>query len=535
MEYFILNPDKRRDKLSEFPYDKFDNMRRSEIVLTNKVVLIREGRNSYIYKKTNKEYNELELMNSIKNIINISPNFCLPYGNIRKMMLMEYAGDVTMKEYFQSVHGDENKIFSCILQVIMALYYANERYSFTHYDMHTDNIHLIRCNKNVVFIYKINGEYLYVPTYGYIPVILDYEFGYTRKLEGNPLRVNVRNIDAGFLKVIPSKYTDLKVFLCNVSYDLITNEIDDTSSESEIEIPLDDDDDLDAINIELLDTEEEIPVRKEVNHDFRDYVVNSLSSLDIDYKSGLNNYEETNDFPLIMYNTFENIININISHDDNKLFSENFTDVIQEILTLSTLGEIKKARKDTAKISLKIVLKEFGKIQKCTKDKEMAFRMLKDLIDVITVIKDKFIKNRKKKYIEYVSCEFLYRVDKYAKFVNPTNLKYENLIIAMIGLSRYFSYSLYRCVSRMKNAEKELCDEIELLNFIKAFKNIKNKYVKDYTFTPETIVYLWSYDDKDNGNTILKREFKKSKYYNLLNTVEEEKIGKLLYNIVVRG
>jgi hypothetical protein len=534
MENFILHPKKRKNNLHNFPHDKYSKMYKSSVNLTtnkNRVGLMKDNKDYYVYKKSCKEYNEYKVIYGIQNIINISPHFCLSYGKIDTTILLEYAGKLVLKDYLQSPKVSENIVYSCVLQIVMALYFAYERYGFTHYDMHTDNVHLIKCDVDVVFVYKINGEYYYIPTYGYIPVILDYEFGYIDKLQNRSMNVNVRNIDAGFYKIVKSKYNDLKVFMSNVSYDLVTNEIDDTSSDSELEWD-DDDDDLDMITIELLDKEVDI-VYKECNYkNFRDYIIDQLSPLNIDNTTGHLHYKKCNDFPLIIYDLLKSVIIKYKDIDYNNLFVDNFSDIIQETVSLSNIEESKIINTNVALLSLKIIMKEFGKIQKCTTDKELSFTMFRILINVIRKIQNKIVKHKTKKYTEYVSYEFLYRIDKISKFVNPDNVKYEKLTIAIITFSKYLSYKLYSFVNKLKKLEDKICKDIDILDFNKCFNLINTKFSRSYIFNNNTSVHIWDYDDMNNRNTLLKDHLKCKRHYNIINTLEDVEIGKYLYDLI---
>lgn len=64
-------------------------------------------------------------------------------------------------------------ILSCIFQISFALNYMQKHYSFTHNDLHINNIMYTSTNKTFLY-YKYNNIYFKVPTYGYLFKIIDF-------------------------------------------------------------------------------------------------------------------------------------------------------------------------------------------------------------------------------------------------------------------------------------------------------------------------------------------------------------------------
>jgi len=420
------------------------------------------------------------------------------------------------------------------LQIIMALYTAYDRFKFTHYDLHTDNIHIIKCSKNLIFTYYINKEYFHVHTHGYIPVIIDYEYAYVNKLSDMPTQTNVRNIDAGFYKIVPCPFTDLMVFLCNVSHDMVSDELDDTSSESEIEIPIDECDDVDELTCELLDSEYDIGAKVDSKYNkFRNAIESAFAELPINLNSGIRTYDESVDFPLAMFSMFEGKIRKYNSYDQNKLFESNFTDIIQELLILHKANEAKKVSSAVAEKALRVFMKEFHKIQSQTTNRKLAFALFQTLINVMRVIKDKYIRNRKDKYIKYIECEFLHRVDKICTFVRPQGVNYEHALISAIMLSRYLSHKIFKHVVEMQSEIAEKASDIALLNFKKSFCLIKSEYQKRCMITPKSIVVAWGHAKPSavKMDVIIKPIGKR---YSVINKMQEGKLSKVLYNCALK-
>jgi hypothetical protein len=68
---------------------------------------------------------------------------------------------------------NENEWFSALMQVIMTLITYQKMFSFTHNDLHTNNIMYVSTNKKFIY-YCYNKKYYKVPTYGKMYKIIDF-------------------------------------------------------------------------------------------------------------------------------------------------------------------------------------------------------------------------------------------------------------------------------------------------------------------------------------------------------------------------
>jgi hypothetical protein len=68
---------------------------------------------------------------------------------------------------------DEEELESIILQIIMTLVTYQKAFSFTHNDLHTNNIMYIPTEKKFLY-YRVNQKYFRVPTYGKLYKIIDF-------------------------------------------------------------------------------------------------------------------------------------------------------------------------------------------------------------------------------------------------------------------------------------------------------------------------------------------------------------------------
>lgn len=132
----------------------------------------------------------------------------------------------------------ENIIVSQILQVLMALEISQNELSFTHYDLHMDNVLELECEPNSVFLYELNinneKEYYVVPTFGYYPVIIDVGMSYVCTINDKPMLSPVHNYLNGSQCCIFDTFNDIHHLLissfyyiedCNENYDKISKKL----------------------------------------------------------------------------------------------------------------------------------------------------------------------------------------------------------------------------------------------------------------------------------------------------------------------
>lgn len=109
----------------------------------------------------------------------------------------------------------------CFIQMITAAIVCGQNsIEFVHYDLHSDNILMRKCDPDIFCVYRFKNRSLIVPTAGYIPMIIDYGSVYTNSLTQRPVYGSMLATDAGYLTGIYDPVFDLQVFLSGTSTDL---------------------------------------------------------------------------------------------------------------------------------------------------------------------------------------------------------------------------------------------------------------------------------------------------------------------------
>ena len=100
------------------------------------------------------------------------------------MLLLEYIEKSSkFCNYISSDKVSEDVLFSIIKQTLMGINIAQKYKKFSHYDLHSNNIMIKKCNKNLVFVYKLDEDNQFcVPTFGYYPIIIDFGFSYIENM-----------------------------------------------------------------------------------------------------------------------------------------------------------------------------------------------------------------------------------------------------------------------------------------------------------------------------------------------------------------
>ena len=139
---------------------------------------------------------------------------------VEKEILLSHYLEKSTKfyNYIYSDQVDEKILYSTVKQVLLGLAIAQKECHFSHYDLHSNNIMMKRCSRDLVFLYILdeNNSFL-VPTYGAYPVIIDYGFSYSDGMKDGPLWASLNHTEVGFMSDRFDPIADPKLFLVTVS------------------------------------------------------------------------------------------------------------------------------------------------------------------------------------------------------------------------------------------------------------------------------------------------------------------------------
>ena len=139
---------------------------------------------------------------------------------IKKNVLFEefIKGDKLCKHI--SKKTNTSVIISAIKQVLSAIS-ISQKMNFTHYDLHSDNVIMRKCDPDTVFLYVLDKDNIVlVPSMGYIPVIIDYGFSYIDALDDEYMSSSLGHTDIGFTSDRFNWISDPKLFLISIMHEL---------------------------------------------------------------------------------------------------------------------------------------------------------------------------------------------------------------------------------------------------------------------------------------------------------------------------
>lgn len=213
------------------------------------VGLMKSKDNDYLYLFKISQYinylteHELEVMTGLNSLSEYCPHFCRVFGNIKckinpdckktenpfekksryliekNVLIMEYLKKShKFFNYIKASHIDERILYSTIKQTLLAISIAQQKKRFSHYDLHSNNIMMKKCDKDLVFLYVLDEENQFcVPTHGICPILIDFGFSFINNMNNNYLWPSLGHTDVGFMSDRFDPITDMKLFLVTVS------------------------------------------------------------------------------------------------------------------------------------------------------------------------------------------------------------------------------------------------------------------------------------------------------------------------------
>ena len=361
---------------------------------------------------------EFTVMQSLLKISSYCPHFCRPIGNIvcntdpvsrkegnplelkskykveKDVLLLEFIESrAKLYNYISNNVVSEDILFSCVKQVLLALSIAQKKEKFSHYDMHSNNVMIKKCNRELVMLYILDEENQFcVPTYGYYPVIIDFGFSYSKALEGKSLWPSLGHTEAGIMSTSFDCIADPKLFLVTVADEI------HKSKESEKSKKL--------FNISL----------------------NVYKDLKIDWFSAWDNdADHSASDPII--ELFSEI------GQDCPLFQSYphyALDIIQTLITLP----LREQNYENFKLYFLTFLNEFIVIENHVGNPFFCLYILKGLVDTANVVQSDYKKTEtRNKAVDFFRLSILEYIDSVVDYFDASKVHFERLLCSLLCLS----------------------------------------------------------------------------------------------------
>ena len=427
-------------------------------------------------------YHEMTIIQGLKNICTYCPHFLKGYGILKvpieprfrktdnpfniiskypiekELLICEYVNNSSkFYNYIKSKNVHEDNLYSIVKQVLMAICIAQKEKQFTHYDLHSNNVMVKKCNKDLVFLYKLDEDnHFCVPTLGYYCVLIDYGFSYISDMEDSPLYTSLCHTDVGFISDRFDWVSDPKLFLVTVS-----DEIKDKRR-----------------------TKKAKKLRRIVKNIFAPLKIDWESGWDEGVKKGAVDYVAK---ILEKYNTLSKLF------EDYDYYC---LDLLQSLIILPLESQ------DYSNIdkSYETFLSEWIKIENEITNEFYNIYILKEIIDKAREVRPEYMhaETREKAVGEFRRS--LYdSLNKISKFCIPKNVHFEKLLCSMYVLAKNIEGVLCEVIEkRIKEKEKEY-SKLKLESTEQIFATINVNLQDDYKYNEKTQILIIDNVNKCNN------------------------------------
>ena len=371
------------------------------------------------------------------------------------MLVMEYIKGDKLFEFIEDVQRPFHLIFSLIKQTLAAIMLAQMKTSFTHYDLHSDNIIIRECDPNSVMLYIFDSDLqLCVPTYGHYPVIIDYGVSYCKQSCNTPVYSTLSNTDIGFTPTVFDRFYDARLLLISTLDDF--KRCRRTSPETQL-----------AHNV--------------LHHIW--------GTMDIDWKSGWDKHDDSGAISQMIH-----IINSSTSldpHYDSKIFSTYTSQCLDLILSIRLIPlKFTPFDQTTFLESYKCVVTEYTKIESQMSGSSCNLYIIKQLCHLARIAMPMYSNNTtRSKALSDFKCSLHMELGNVAKYCNPKKLHYERLLCGLIILSGCLESFCASAVSEKQRLRSY--DNLPLQTMAELYGAIDVNFETPFTFNKDTAIYAF--------------------------------------------
>jgi len=409
-------------------------------------------------------HQEMTVMKSLTPIANYCPHFCRLIGSLytdidptktgsnnpfqidckypveKEILLMEQIKKgYKFFNYLSSDKSNEDSIYSLVKQTLIAVSIAQKKKRFTHYDLHSNNVMVRKCSKNLVFLYILDDNTQFcVPSHGHYATIIDFGFSYSSDLDNGYMWPTLNHTDVGFFSDRYDRLSDPKLFLVTVADEIYQAKKSKTSKK------------------------------------LRNISKNLFSKLKLDWGSGWDKgiRKCASDYVFDRLEKIKTVSTIFQEHQYSCL------DIIQSLIILP----LHKQKTESLELSYKTFTAEFVKIENEIGSPFYSLYVLKGIVDSAReVSSDYATKAYRQQALDFFRSSLYERLDSIASFCFPKEVHFEKMLCSLLCLVKAIEGVLHkamteRCLQKSQDYAKlpiQSVDEIvTMLNV-----NIPDPYV----------------------------------------------------------
>lgn len=404
----------------------------------------------------------------------------------KNVLLMEHLTNAPkFYSYIKSDKISEEIIYSTIKQVLMAVSIAQEKKKLTHYDLHSNNVLMKRCDKDLVFLYVIDEKTQFLtPTHGHYPVIIDYGFSFIENCNDEYLWASLGHTEVGFLSDRFDWVADPKLFLVSVSNEL------------------------------------KIYRNNKKSRKFRTIVKNMFHPLNIEWDCGWDATDK--------YSTSDYLAELLDKYTKRSEFFRKMEPYCLDILQSLIILPLQEQRYDSLLQAYNAFLDEFIKIEDQIGNH---FYLLYVLQSIVNCARKEQMRYHYSDTREEALSSFKYGVysclDEVAKFCRPKNINFEKMLCSLLVLGKCIE-GVYYFVMENKSFKKEQeYSKLPLKSVNQIYSCLDVNLPDKYEYNDNTVVFML------NCNTSKCIPFKLSKsQIRELNSIHSLSRGTYLYDSI---
>lgn len=415
---------------------------------------------------------EYTVMKSLTDISHFCPHYCRVVGTMtcevdpfkrkegnpfeidryqveKDVLLMEYIpNSYKLYNYIFNDNVSEEILFGLVRQTLMAISIAQRKKKFTHYDLHSNNVMIKKCSRDLVFLYILDEENQFcVPTHGCYPVLIDFGFAYSEDLDSGPMWPTLNHTDAGFVSDRFDPIADPKLFLVTVAD-------------------------------EIHESKKTKRTKKLLN-----IVKNNYCSLPIDWESGWDNYTDScvTDKVLKKLQPYESVSNL------FKEYEYYWLDLITSLIILP----LQEQNYSNLELSFTTFVKEFSKIEDEISNPFFCLYILRGIVDSARVIQHDYARpSTRETAVAYFKRAVFERVDTVVSHCMLKTVHFEKMLCSLFCLVRAIEGILYEEMEKIMNRKRRWYSKIPLQTPEELVGVIDINIPDNYTFTERTKVIV---------------------------------------------
>ena len=391
-------------------------------------------------------------------------NVTSKYPVNRNVLIEEMIDGLKLCRHVKSSSNIEI-VFSAIKQALTAVVIAQEHCKFTHYDLHSDNIILRKCDPDTVFVYVMDDERaIAVPSLGYYSTVIDFGFSYIDASDSQPFTSTLAHTEVGFVSDRFNAMADAKVLLISIN-----EELKDYRSAEEVET-------------------------------FGNLVKNIFAKLNVHWDCGWDD-NDTEGASYILIKKVQKKTDAK-----SKLFKK-YGDYCMDILFSLIKLPLEENSTKELQLSYDIFVKEFSKIENEIQSSVYNLYILKEIVDSAREVEGMYLSNRTRtQAIDKFRLSVIDVIDRVSKFCSPKKVHYERMLCSLYSFADCANGYLYKIVGEQVKEKQKLYDTLPISSVFEIV-NILNVNLQDtYIYNKKSKIVILDAMNKTRSEMSLSSE-----------------------------